>query len=166
MSPGFTDPHAMSLVAPYLYPGEQILLRARGVEKPWYSRIFSTLGRPSWRYWLVVATNQRLVLVEHGSQVTGYAAKRANAFTWAELDRVALGWGLWNKALHVRTPTRVSRTIIIPRDWMRGNFEAAHGVVETWQAARNALPQGAPPLRHSSSSALPEERRPARSSTL
>ncbi len=55
----FTDSHAMSLVSPELFPGEQVLFRARGVEKPWYARLFSRLGWFSWRYWLIVATSQR-----------------------------------------------------------------------------------------------------------
>ena len=72
----FTDQHAMSLVASHLYPGEQVLFRSRGVEKPWYSRLFWELGSFMWKYWLVVATNQRIVFVQHKGLLGGYAAKR------------------------------------------------------------------------------------------
>ena len=136
----FTDPHAMSLVAPHLYPGEQVLFRARGVEKPWYSRMFSKLGSLFWRYWLVVATNQRVVFVQHGGIFSGYAAKRTEALAWGEVDQVSLGWGVFNKTLRVRAgKKKLSRDVIIPRAWMRGNFDAAKGAVDTWQSNRASL---------------------------
>jgi hypothetical protein len=139
----FTDQHAMSLVAPHLFPGEQVLFRARGVEKPWYSKLFSRIGAFMWRYWLVVATNQRIVFVQHGGLLSGYAAKRSDAFAWNELDRVDLGWGIFNKNLVVRSAAKsLSRTVIIPRGWMKGNFDAAKGMVQQHQTARASLPPG------------------------
>jgi hypothetical protein len=137
----FTDQHAMSLVAPLLYPGEQVLFRARGVEKPWYSWIFYRLGSLFWRYWLVVATNQRIVFVQHGGIFSGYKAKRSEAFAWNELDQVSLGWGIFNKNLRTRSASKnLSRTVIIPRGWMRGNFDAAKGTLATWEQNRASLP--------------------------
>lgn len=131
----FTDTHAMSLVAPILYPGEQVLFRARGVEKPWYSWIFYRLGSLLWRYWLVVTTNQRIIFVQHAGIFGGYQAKRSEAFAHSELDEVSLGWGIWNKTLSARsTRKRLSRNVIIPRSWMRGNFDAAKGALGTWSA--------------------------------
>lgn len=139
----FTDRHAMSLVAPLLFPGEQVLFRARGVEKPWYSRVFSRLGSLMWRYWLVVATNQRIVFVQHAGLLGGYQAKRHDAFGWSELDQVSLGWGIFNKTLSVRSAQkRLSRNVVIGRTWMRGNFDAAKGTLDAWQQNRNALPAG------------------------
>ena len=137
----FTDQHAMSLVAPLLYPGEQVLFRARGVEKPWYSRVFSRLGSLLWRYWLVVATNQRIVFVQHSGLLGGYAAKRHDAFAWGELDQVSLGWGIFNKTLSTRSSVKkLSRSVIVPRGWMRGNFDAAKGTLGAWQQNRASLP--------------------------
>jgi hypothetical protein len=141
----FTDQHAMSLVAPLLYPGEQVLFRARGVEKPWYSRVFSRLGSLLWRYWLVVATNQRVIFVQHAGLLGGYAAKRNEALAWSELDEVALGWGIFNRTLRARSAEkRLSRNVIIPRGWMRGNFDAAKGTLATWQQNRASLPPATP----------------------
>lgn len=143
MAMRFTDQHAMSLVAPHLFPGEQVLFRARGVEKPWYSRLFSRIGAFMWRYWLVVGTNQRLVFVQHGGLFSGYSAKRSDALAWGEMDRCELGWGLFNKNLVVRSNGKnLSRTVIIPRGWMKGNFDAANGMVQQYQTARTSLPQG------------------------
>lgn len=137
----FTDQHAMSLVASHLYPGEQVLFRARGVEKPWYSVVFYRLGSLFWRYWLVVATNQRVIFVQHKGLFGGYGAKRTEAFAWSELDQVALGWGIFNKTLRVRGKNKgLSRNVIVPRGWMRGNFDAAKGTVTAWEQNRASLP--------------------------
>lgn len=142
----FTDQHAMSLVAPLLFPGEQVLFRARGVEKPWYSTVLWKLGGLFWRYWLVVATNQRLVLVQHGGLLGGYGAKRSETFTWAELDQVALGWGIFNKTLRFKSAAkRFARNIIVPRFWMKGNFDAAQGAAGAWERNRNSLPPASMP---------------------
>jgi len=144
----FTDQHAMSLVGPHLFPGEQVLFRARGFEKPWYAYVFWRLGSLLWKYWLVVATNQRLVFVQHGGMLGGYAAKRHEAYGWGELDRVTLGWGVLSKKLKVgSTAKRFGRSVIIPRGWMRGNFDAGKGMADTWAQgaqAHGSLPGAAP----------------------
>ncbi|MBS2014160.1 MAG: PH domain-containing protein [Deltaproteobacteria bacterium] len=137
----FTDQHAMSLVAPHLYPGEQVLFRARGVEKPWYSRVFSRIGAFMWRYWLVVATNQRIVFVQHKGVLGGYAPKRTETFAWSDLEQVSLGWGIFNKTLVVKSKAKqLSRAVVIPRGWMKGNFDAAKGATTTWEQNRASLP--------------------------
>lgn len=142
----FTDQHAMSLVAPLLFPGEQVLFRARGVEKPWYSTVLWKLGGLFWRYWLVVATNQRLVLVQHKGLLGGYGAKRNETFAWNELDQVALGWGIFNKTLRFKSAAkRFARSIIVPRFWMKGNFAAAEGASGAWQQNRHSLPPASMP---------------------
>lgn len=146
MAFSFSDSHAMSLVAPSLFPGEQVLFRARGVEKPWYSWIFSKLGSFLWRYWLVVGTNQRLIFIQHGGLLSGYSAKRTEAFGWGELDHVQLGWGIFNKTLKARAKVRqLSRNIEIPRFWMKGNFDAATGMEKQWTQSRHQLGGSMPP---------------------
>ena len=152
MAVRFTDQHALALVAPSLYPGEQILFRARGFEKPWYSYLFLRLGAFLWRYWLVVATNQRVLFVQHAGLLGGHAAKRTEAFAWSELDHVRVGWGIFTRKLVAKVSGRGRRApaVVIPRGWMRGNFAAAEGMA-----------------RHSSSAAFGAgARSPARSSTL
>ena len=144
----FTDQHAMALVAPLLFPGEQVLFRARGVEKPWYSVVLWKLGSLFWRYWLVVATNQRLVLVQHKGLLGGYGERCSETFTWAELDRVALGWGIFNKTLRFESSAkRFARRIIVPRFWMKGNFDAAKGAAGTWEDLRSLPPASMPPVQ-------------------
>jgi len=137
----FTDQHAMSLVASHLYPGEQVLFRSRGVEKPWYSRLFWEMGAFLWKYWLVVATNQRIIFVQHKGLLGGYGAKHTETFAWSELDQVSLGWGIFNKTLQVKSQAKqLSRSVIIPRGWMKGNFDAAKGATTAWEQNRTSLP--------------------------
>ena len=68
----FTEQHALSLVTPHLFPGEQVVHRARGFEKPWFSRLFFRRGSLFWKPFLVVATNQRLLLLQHKGLMSGY----------------------------------------------------------------------------------------------
>jgi hypothetical protein len=141
----FNEKHALSLVTPQLGPNERLLFKARGVEKPWYSRIFSRLGSLFWRNYLVAATDQRILFVQHGGLLSGYAAKKVDALAWHEIDRTQLGWGIFNKNLAVRSQARgFSKTVVLGRFWMKGNFPAAEGMVQTWQQSRGALSAGRP----------------------
>jgi len=136
----FTDQHANSLVAPTLDRGEEILFRCRGVEKPWYAQLLWKLGSFLWKNWLVVATNRRLIFVRHGGLMSGYAAKDSMSFAWSELDRVKLGWGLFNKTFHARAPQkRMARSVALGRFWMKGNFDGAAGMERTWQRSQTLL---------------------------
>lgn len=144
MAFSFNETHATSLLTPQLAPNERILFRARGVEKPWYSRVFSRFGSMFWRNYLVAATDQRLLFVQHGGLLSGFRAVKVDALGWQEIDRTQLGWGVFNKNLTVRSQAKnFSRTVVLGRFWMKGNFPAAEGVVQTWKQSAGALP-GAP----------------------
>jgi hypothetical protein len=140
----FTEQHAMTLVGPNLYPGEQVLHRATGVERPWYSRIFFRIGALFWRYYLVVATNQRILFVQHKTFWGRYAAKRVDALAWGEVERATLGWGVFQKKLAVRAPARgFAKSVHIQRFWLKGNFDGARGIIDTWQRRHVQLAAGA-----------------------
>jgi hypothetical protein len=137
----FNEKHAMSLIAPQLAPNERVLFRARGVEKPWYSRLFLRLGGLFWRNYLVAATDHRLIFIQYGGLLSGYSAKKANALYHHEIDRVELGWGIFNKNLRVQAGTRnFAKTVVLGRFWMKNNFAGATGMVTTWTQTRGALP--------------------------
>ncbi len=137
----FSEQHAMSLIQAQLGPNERMLYRARGVEKPWYSRLFSRLGSFLWRNYLVAATNQRLLFIQYGGLLSGYAAKQVDALGWHEVDRTELGWGIFNKNLSVKAQARgFDKTVVLGRFWMKDNFGAAEGMVQTFQQARASLP--------------------------
>lgn len=145
MAFSFSEQHAMSLLMPNLGPNERILYRARGVEKPWYSRIFSRFGALFWRNYLVAATDQRMLFVEHGGLLSGFAAKKVDALGWHEIDRTQLGWGVFNKDLAVQSQARgFKKTVVLGRFVMKDNFNAAESMVQAWNQAKTALPATAP----------------------
>lgn len=140
MALSFSDTHAMSLVAPHLAQGERVISRARGVEKPWYSQLLSRLGSFLWRNYLVVATDQRVLFVQHAGLLGGFAAKKVDAIGWHEVDQAHLGWGVFNKNLTVRSSQRdFKKTVVLGRFWMKDNFAGAEALVGAWSQAR-ALP--------------------------
>jgi hypothetical protein len=137
----FTDAHALSLVQPHLFPGEQLLHRSRGVERPFWTVLFPKIGAFFHRFYLVVATNQRLLLVQHGGLFSGYKAKQVLAFTWSELNDMKLGWGIFEKKLSVSSSAKnVKKNIALPRFWMKNNLKSGEGMVETWRSSAAALP--------------------------
>lgn len=155
MAFSFTEQHAYSLVAPYLQPGEQLLQRARGVEKPWWTRVFSRMGSLFWRYYLVVATDQRLIMIKHGGLFSGYGAKGIDSLYWSQIDRAELGWGIFRKNLHISaTAQRFTRKIEMPRFWMKKNFDASEAIVQTWTRSRS-LPPG--PQQYASLPPAPQQ---------
>src|SRR3954462_5531439 len=97
----FTEEHARSLAAHLLQPGEQILHRIRGVEKPFWTKVFFRIGAFFWRYYLVVGTNHRLLFVRHGGLLSGYSAKDIESVGLTEIQMAKLGWGIFTKNLHV-----------------------------------------------------------------
>jgi hypothetical protein len=142
----FTHEHAMSLVTPLLLPGEQVLSRSRGVEKPWYSLIFYRLGSLFWRYWLVVATNQRVLFIRHKGLFGGYGMKSMEPVGWQQVEQVKLGWGIFNKNLRFRAPSaRINRTIMLNRFWLPNNFGDGEQMVSQWQRSRGMLGAGQMP---------------------
>jgi hypothetical protein len=137
----FTEQHAHSLVAPHLQPGEQLLHRVRGVEKPWWTVLLFRMGGLFWRNFLVVATNQRVIFVRHAGLLGGYGAKNVESIGWHEIDRTHLGWGIFNKKLSVSANSRrFKRTVELGRFWLKGNFDGGKGITATHQQVRMSLP--------------------------
>lgn len=146
MAMSFSEQHAMSLLQPYLAQGERVLYRARGVEKPWYSKLFARLGSLFWRNYFVAATDQRILFVQHAGMLGGFAAKKVDSLSWHEVDRAALGWGIFNKDLTVQSQAKAfKKSVTLGRFWMKDNFTHAESMVQVWTASRGALPGGANP---------------------
>jgi hypothetical protein len=144
----FTEQHAMNLVSPHLFPGEQVIYRATGVERPWYTRLFLRMGSLFWRYYLLVATNQRILFVQHATLLGGYKAKKVDALAWGEVERATLGWGIFQKRLAVRAPARgFAKAVHIQRFWLKGNFASARGIVGQWEQSRTQLGAGRPVMQ-------------------
>jgi hypothetical protein len=143
MALSFNDTHVANLINPNLVPNERVLYKARGVEKPWYSQLLSRFGSMFWRQYLVAATDQRILFVQYGGLLSGFASKKVDALSWGEIDRTQLGWGVFNKNLTVRSDARrFKKTVVVGRFWMKDNFPSAEGMVKTWTQSRAALPSG------------------------
>ncbi len=142
MAFGFDDKHATSLLSPQLSPGERVLFRTRGVEKPWYAKVLSRFGSMFWRNYVVAATDQRLLFVQYGGMFGRFAPKKVESIAWREVDQAKLGWGVFNKNLSVKSGARgFSKTVVLGRFWLKDNFSSAEGLVQTWTQARgNTLP--------------------------
>ena len=141
MALSLNENQATSLIQSQLAPNERVLHRARGVEKPWYSYIFSRFGSFLWRNYLVAATDHRLLFVQHGGLLSGFKAQKVDSLGWHEIERTQLGWGIFNKNLTVKAKARgFSKTVVLGRFWMKNNFPAAEGIVQTWTQTRAALP--------------------------
>jgi len=143
MALSFNDTHAISLINPQLAPNERVLFKARGVEKPWYSRVFSRFGSFFWRNYLVAATDQRILFVQHGGVLSGFKSVKVDTLRWQEVDRTQLGWGVFNKNLTVRSQQKnFKKTVVLGRFWMKDNFPSAEGMVQTWKQSAGGLPAG------------------------
>jgi hypothetical protein len=148
MGLGFNDKHIANLINPNLTPNERVLFKARGVEKPWYSQLFLRFGSMFWRQYLVAATDQRMLFIQYGGLLSGFASKKVDTVSYGEIDRAQLGWGVFNKNLSVRADgRRFKKTVVLGRFWMKDNFSSAKGMVQTWTESRGALPAGAAPAR-------------------
>jgi hypothetical protein len=144
----FSDLHAMTLALPHLAPGEKFLYRALGIERPWWSTVLSRLGFFFWRYFLLVATDQRLVLIRHAGLLGGYGERAVESLGWREIDQAELGWGVLSKTLRVTAHgKRWERAIEVSRFALDGNFAAAEGLVATWERRHAAAPISPRPSR-------------------
>ena len=132
MALSLNEQHQMSLLTPHLAPNERILYRSRGVEKPWYSRLFLRVGALFWKNYLVAATEQRVLFVQHAGLLGGFKMKSVDTLSWQEVDRAQLGWGVFNKNLSVQSQAKgFKKTVCLGRFWLKGNFPSAEGMVET-----------------------------------
>jgi len=135
-----TEEHAMSLIQPHLNPGEQILYKGHGIEQPWWTHLIR-IGAFFWKYFIVVGTNQRLMLIQVSSL---WKEKAFESVDWRDLERCEVKWGLLMKPLVVAAPAlKWKHKINMPRfSVLKGNLESALGIVDTWQKTK-ALPPAA-----------------------
>jgi hypothetical protein len=133
----FTPAYVENIVSAHLEPGEKIVARAAGVHRPIW-----TLGiRFFWKTYLIVATDRRLVLVEHRRGLLYDRVERVEAIAWADIDTAKVS-GLMRKSLKLAFKSgRSSLSLRLPGLFgpMARNNEGAKSVVSTWEQ-RKALP--------------------------
>ena len=132
-----TEEHANTLIQPHLNAGEEILFKGHGIERPWWTYIIR-IGAFFWKYYIVVGTNQRVMLIQVS---TLWKEKAFESVDWKDLDRVEVTWGVFMKPLVLQASAlKWKHKIDIPRfSPIKGNLEAALGMVAQWQKQK-ALP--------------------------
>jgi len=129
-----TPQHAAALARPHLHAGEEVLLQCHGMELPWWSW-FSRLGHFFSRYFVLVATNQRLMLIE----VTRlWREKRFEAVPWSELTHFEVRRGLLTRPLLIAWPSRPSPLrLTMPRFTpLAQGTDVARELAALWQTHR------------------------------
>jgi hypothetical protein len=135
MRPKFSIANALALVSPVLHVGEQILARARGYDRPWCGRWPTPLADALTSGTLVVATNQRLLLLEHTASLSQYTLRKSIVVSWPSIERVHVDADGRDGTLLIEALAHsISRNLVLPNDWLRGNLRGATAIMALWQA--------------------------------
>lgn len=125
----FTDAYIEHIGRAQLGPGEQILSRTAGVYRPFWS--FGLVF--FWRTYLVLATNHRLILVEHRRGLIYDRLEKVESIPWNAVGKAKLS-GLLAKKLKLAFTGR-SLKLSVPGMLapLARNTAGAKGIVSTWQ---------------------------------
>jgi hypothetical protein len=95
----FSDLYVNTVAKGLLQPGEQVLHRVSASHAPWWS-----MGIPTFQsQYLVLATNQRLVLVKHKKGFfTGDRMESVDTLPWTSVQEVKLGGMFAKKTMRVK----------------------------------------------------------------
>lgn len=152
----FSDLHVQILSRGILNPGEQLVGQTVTSYMPWWAFGFIR------RQYLVLATDQRLILVDHRYSFIQPLEQRlhqVDSIAWSNVQDLKVKGLFLKKKLHVRgTGERgpVSLTMPIPNGFfglfapMQNNIPGAKGVEAAFQS-RQGAPQLAAPVAHSHS---------------
>ncbi len=125
----YNDAYIEHIVRAHLQPGEQLMSRTAGVHRPLW-----TLGiRFFWRNYLLLATNQRLILVEHRRGLIYDRLEKVESIPWNAFTKAKVS-GLMSKKLKLTFGAR-SLKLRVPALFapMSRNVQGAKGIVSTWQ---------------------------------
>jgi hypothetical protein len=149
----FSDLHVRTLARGLMDPGEQLVARTACVYAPWWS-----LGLRK-RLYLALATNRRLLLLDHRLSWFHSAMRlhHIESIAWSEVKALTLG-GFFSKTLtlNARTETeplqlklKVLNTLFGLLMPMRNNLTGAEAVVRAFEHGRfgNELASTAHPQR-------------------
>jgi hypothetical protein len=95
----FSDLYVNTVAKGLLQPGEQVLHRVSGSHAPWWS-----MGIPLFSsQYLVLATNQRLVLVRHKKGfLTGDRMESVDTLPWSQVSEVKLSGVFAKKTMRLK----------------------------------------------------------------
>jgi hypothetical protein len=131
----YSDAYVDTIARAHLQQGEQIIGRAAGVHRPWY-----TLGiMLFWKNYLVIATTHRLLLVEHRRGFLYDRLEAVHSVPWNAVSNAKVS-GLIGKKLKLAYEQKKLTLRLpgflgpIPR-----NVAGAKSVSATWQQARSLM---------------------------
>jgi hypothetical protein len=144
----FTDTHVQILSKGLFEPGEQLVSRSVVVDAPWY-----TFG--IWLFhktYLVLATNQRLVMVEHSRDFLqrGMKTDKVHSIAWNHVSEMKVKGLLFKKKLRIVAQSNMhlfKGKMKIPAGFMapiKHNVRNARVLEQQWIAIRPHV-QGLPP---------------------
>lgn len=134
----FNDTYVDSIARAHLEPGEQIVARSAGVHRPWW-----TLG--IWYFWktyLVLATNRRLLLVEHRRGLLYDRLEKVDSIAFGEITTAKVSGLLLKKKLNLAFQNgRSALSLVLPGLFgpMPKSAAGAKEVVSSWEQGK-ALP--------------------------
>lgn len=139
----YTDLYVNTIARGLMNPGEQLVAAAAGTHQPFWS-----LGIPWFRHsFLVLATTDRLVVVDHRKGLVFDRLDTVASYRWHELGALKLS-GIFSKKLVAKDGTnRVVLNMKLPPMLLNpipGNAVAVRRVVETWEQRRQLAPAPAP----------------------
>lgn len=124
----FTDLHIDTLARGLFTAGEELLQCAVGIRKPWYGPgLFK-------RTVLLLATNQRLILVTHKAGIFGERLDQIDSLTWRNISLVMFnGTGLEGTLSIFSGNQQFTFTIRggFFQD-VKGNLAAARSIAQQW----------------------------------
>ena len=146
----FSDLHVQLLSRGILNPGEQLLGQTVTFYRPWWA--FGLIQRQCF----VMATDQRLVIVDHRLQFFPFAQTLhgVDSIPWSQVNELRLS-GIFGKKLRVkgvgdRGPishkAKVTNTLFGLLAPMKNNMQGARGIAQAFQQQKaGAAPQYAAP---------------------
>jgi Bacterial PH domain len=135
----FTDLHVNTLAKGLLDPGEQLVDRAIASRQPWWSLKIPLFKRT----WLLLATNQRLIIIEHRRGLVDDRMDKVDSLPWTSIEQTKLSGMGFSKKISVKAAQRgIAFTGKVDGGFLaahKGNINGAKAIVSTWQGAK-ALP--------------------------
>lgn len=136
MSIKFNELYVDTMAKGLLEPGERLAGSTMGYYTPFFSRIFG-LARFFRRKYLMLATDQRVIVIEHRTGLFYERIQSVESIPWRAVDQAKIG-GLFAMKLSVKS-SQYQKTISVkvPRMLapMPSAGQRARAVVGLWQSA-------------------------------
>lgn len=155
----YSDAYIETVARAHLNQGEQIIGKAAGVHRPFWSLGIMLF----WKNYLVLATNQRLLLIEHRRGFIYDRLEAVHSIGWNEVGEAKVS-GLLKKKLKLKfAGARPNLALNLPGLFgpMPKNVAGAKAVAGTYQQAKQlgagAQPASLPPQAAYAQPGMPQQ---------